>query len=67
MLPAVVVSVGLLAASQLVFLRMSFFCDRGFGLVDAQPTPGNYLAVVTDGFYLGSLYLTLQVALIVVA
>ena len=34
MLPAVVVSVGLLAASQLVFLRMSFFHDRGFGLID---------------------------------
>jgi putative spermidine/putrescine transport system permease protein len=67
MLPAVVVSVGLLAASQLVFLRMSFFRDRGFGLVDAQPTLVNYLAVITDGFYLGSLLLTLQIALIVVA
>jgi ABC-type spermidine/putrescine transport system permease subunit I len=67
MLPAVVVSVGLLAASQLVFLRMSFLRDRGFGLVDTQPTLVNYLAVITDGFYLGSLLLTLQVALIVVA
>lgn len=67
MLPAVVVSVGLLAASQLVFLRMSFFRDRGFGLIDTQPTLGNYLAVATDIFYLGSLYLTVQVALIVVA
>ena len=67
MLPAVVVSVGLLAASQLVFLRMSFFHDRGFGLIDAQPTLGNYLIVATDTFYLGSLYLTVQVALIVVA
>jgi putative spermidine/putrescine transport system permease protein len=67
MLPAVVVSVGLLAASQLVFLRMSLFHDRGFGLIDAQPTLGNYLIVATDTFYLGSLYLTVQVALIVVA
>jgi len=67
MLPAVVVSVWLLAASQLVFLRMSFFHDRGFGLIDAQPTLGNYLIVATDTFYLGSLYLTVQVALIVVA
>jgi len=67
MLPAVVVSVALLAASQLVFLRMSFFHDRGFGLIDAQPTLGNYLIVATDTFYLGSLYLTVQVALIVVA
>jgi putative spermidine/putrescine transport system permease protein len=67
MLPAVVVSVGLLAASQLVFLRTSFFRDRGFGLVDTQPTLANYLAVATDGFYLNSLYLTVEVALIVVA
>jgi putative spermidine/putrescine transport system permease protein len=67
MLPAVVLSVGLLAASQLVFLRTSFFRDRGFGLVDAQPTLGNYLAIATDAFYLNSLYLTVQVALIVVA
>jgi putative spermidine/putrescine transport system permease protein len=67
MLPAVVVSVGLLAASQLVFLRMSFFRDRGFGLIDTHPTLGNYLAVATDMFYLNSLYLTVQVSLIVVA
>jgi putative spermidine/putrescine transport system permease protein len=67
MLPAVVLSVGLLAASQIVFLRTSFFRDRGFGLVDAQPTLGNYLAIATDAFYLNSLYLTVQVALIVVA
>ena len=67
MLPAVVLSVGLLAASQIEFLRTSFFRDRGFGLVDAQPTLGNYLAIATDAFYLNSLYLTVQVALIVVA
>jgi putative spermidine/putrescine transport system permease protein len=67
MLPAVVVSVGLLAASQLIFLRMSFFRDRGFGLIDPEPTLGNYLAIATDVFYLGSLNLTVQVALIVVA
>jgi putative spermidine/putrescine transport system permease protein len=67
MLPAVILSVGLLAASQLVFLRTSFFRDRGFGLVDTQPTLANYLAVATDTFYLGSLYLTVEVALIVVA
>ena len=67
MLPAVLLSVGLLVASQFVFLRMSLFRDRGFGLVDTQPTLGNYLRVATDAFYLGSLGLTLEVALIVVA
>jgi putative spermidine/putrescine transport system permease protein len=67
MLPAVVFSVGLLAASQIVFLRMSLFQDRGFGLVDTQPTLANYLRVATDAFYLGSLGLTLEISLIVVA
>ena len=67
MLPAVLLSVGLLVASQIVFLRMSLFRDRGFGLVDTEPTLGNYLRVATDSFYLGSLGLTLEVALIVVA
>jgi len=67
MLPAVLFSVGLLVASQFVFLRMSLFRDRGFGLVDAQPTLGNYLRVATDLFYLGSLGLTIEVALLVVA
>ncbi len=67
MLPAILVSVGLLFASQIVFLRMSLFRDRGFGLVDAHPTLGNYLRVATDSFYLNSLALTLEVALIVVA
>jgi putative spermidine/putrescine transport system permease protein len=67
MLPAVLFSVGLLVASQFVFLRMSLFRDRGFGLVDTQPTLGNYLRVATDSFYLGALGLTLEVALIVVA
>jgi putative spermidine/putrescine transport system permease protein len=67
MLPAVLFSVGLLVASQIVFLRMSLFRDRGFGLVDTQPTLGNYLRVATDSFYLGALGLTLEVALIVVA
>jgi putative spermidine/putrescine transport system permease protein len=67
MLPAVLLSVGLLVASQVVFLRMSLFHDRGFGLVDTQPTLGNYLRVATDSFYLGSLGLTVEVALIVVA
>jgi hypothetical protein len=50
MLPAVVVSVALLAGSQFVFLRMSFFRDRGFGLIDTQPTLGNYAAVATTCF-----------------
>ena len=67
MLPAVFISVGMLIVSQSIFLRMSLFQDRGFGLLDATPSLANYLRVATDSFYLSSLGLTLQVALIVVA
>jgi putative spermidine/putrescine transport system permease protein len=66
MLPAVVISVGMLIASQGVFLRISLFRDRGFGLLDTHPTLGNYLQVMTDSFYLRSLGLTFQIAAIVV-
>ena len=67
MLPAVFISVGMLIVLQSIFLRMSLFQDRGFGLLDATPSLANYLRVATDSFYLSSLGLTLQVALIVVA
>src|SRR5580700_8692435 len=66
MLPAVVISVGMLIASQGVLLRISLFRDRGFGLLDTHPTLGNYLQVMTDSFYLRSLGLTFQIAAIVV-
>ncbi len=67
LLPAVVVSGGLLIGSQAVFLRMSFYRDRGFGLLDTGWTLANYLAVLSDPFYLRSLLLTAEVALAVVA
>jgi putative spermidine/putrescine transport system permease protein len=67
MLPAVLCSVGLLALSQFVFLRMSLFHDAGFGLVDTTPTLSNYILIVTDPFYRNALWLTFRVAAIVVA
>lgn len=67
MLPAVLASLGLLALSQFIFLRMSLFRDLGFGLVDNKLTFENYLNIATDPFYLNALLLTLQVAAIVVA
>lgn len=66
-LPSLVVSGALLFLSQAVFLRVSFFRDRGFGRVEADLTLANYLRVLTDPFYLRSLALTAEVALIVVA
>ena len=66
MLPAVLVSLTLLIASQAIFLRTSVFEDRGFGLVDTTPSFGNYVRALSDSFYLSSLVLTFEVALIVV-
>lgn len=66
LLPSVLVSGSLLVASQLVFLRTSFYRDRGFGLVAPDFTIDNFLRVVADPFYLRSLALTIEVALIVV-
>ena len=67
LLPSLLVSGLLLAASQAVFLRVSLYRDRGFGRVDADLTLANYVAMLTDPFYLRSLALTAEVALIVVA
>ncbi len=67
MAPAVLASVGMLVVSQFVFLRFSLFKDLGFGMLGKEPVLDNYLRVLTDPFYLGSLGLTFEVALIVVA
>lgn len=66
MAPAVAVSGAMLIATQVVFLRMSLFRDKGFGNLEQVATLRNYVAVATDPFYLHSLALTLQVALVVV-
>ena len=67
LLPSLLVSGLLLVASQAVFLRMSFFRDRGFGLTGSDFTWANYVNVLTDEFYLKSLGLTAEVSLTVVA
>lgn len=66
MLPSVLVSIGLLIASQAAFLRMSVYQDRGFGLIGTEITLANYRNVLSDPFYLGSLGLTFEVALLAV-
>jgi len=55
----------LLFASQAVFLRISFYRDRGFGRVEPDVTLANYLRVLQDPFYLQSLALTFEVAIAV--
>jgi putative spermidine/putrescine transport system permease protein len=67
LLPSVLVTGLLLFASQGVFLRMSLYRDGSFGRVQPDLTLDNYLKVLQDPFYLRSLGLTFEVALIVVA
>lgn len=66
LLPSVVISGLLLIASQAVFLQFSFYRDRGFGRTTPDFTFANYVRFFTDSFYLDSLRLTAEVALIVV-
>lgn len=67
LLPSAAVTGALLFASQLVFLRISFYRDRSFGRVEPDLTLANYLRVLQDPFYLRSLGLTLEIALVVTA
>jgi len=63
--PCLVATGTLLFASQAVFLRISFYRDRGFGRVEPDVTLANYLRVLQDPFYLQSLALTFEVAIAV--
>ncbi|HUA53133.1 MAG TPA: ABC transporter permease [Candidatus Sulfotelmatobacter sp.] len=66
-MPCLVVTGTLLFASQAVFLRISFYRDRSFGRVASDLTLDNYRRVLGDPFYLHSLALTAEVALLVLA
>jgi putative spermidine/putrescine transport system permease protein len=66
LVPCVLVSVGLLVASQFIFVRTSFFHDLGFGRVGKELTLANYFSVFKDPFYINSLVLTAKISLIVV-
>ena len=61
LLPPLIFSFGLLLATQLVFVRVSFFRDLRLGRMDETVQLTNYLAVFTDPFYLRSLALTVEV------
>jgi putative spermidine/putrescine transport system permease protein len=65
LLPACLVSFGLLAVTQLLFLRLSLFHDLRFGRMGTTADLGNYVTAFTDPFYLSSLWVTLEVSAIV--
>lgn len=61
-----VISLFLLAGSQIVFLSQSLHADLAYGQLSAELTLRNFAAFFTDEFYLGSLLLTIHVSAIVV-
>jgi putative spermidine/putrescine transport system permease protein len=58
----VAVSLGLLLASQAVFLQASLYADLGFGRVSERTDLGNYIKIAIDPFYLFVLWLSVQVS-----
>lgn len=60
-----VLSFALLAGSQFVFLKASLFADLGFGKTSTAIDLSNYRRILTDGFYLRTLWLTCYISLIV--
>jgi putative spermidine/putrescine transport system permease protein len=57
----------LLAGSQFMFLKASFFADLGFGKTSATIDFSNYVRIVTDRYFLRSLWLTTYISAIVAA
>jgi putative spermidine/putrescine transport system permease protein len=66
LLPPLAVSLLLLVASQWIFLRGSFFADLRLGRLGSELTLQNYWHVMSDGFYLSALWLTVRLSAIVV-
>jgi putative spermidine/putrescine transport system permease protein len=67
LLPSLAISFLLIAASQYVFLRGSFYADLRVGRLGNVFTLQNYERVFSDSFYLASLWLTVQLSAIVAA
>ena len=62
-----VISAALLFGSQIVFLEKSFFVDLAFGRKAAEWSFGNYARIVSDPYYLRTLWLTTYISLCVAA
>tara|TARA_R110001599_G_scaffold274126_1_gene475330 strand:- start:84 stop:953 length:870 start_codon:yes stop_codon:yes gene_type:complete len=65
--PPLLLSFGLLVASQFVFLRGGFFADLGIGRLGEHFTLRNYQRIFSDSFYLSSLWLTVKLSAITTA
>ena len=62
LIPPFVVTFVLMAASQFVFLKGSFYRDLGLGRIGETLELTNYIRFFTDGFYLRTLWLTIEVS-----
>lgn len=62
LIPSLIVSAGLLVASQYTFLRGSLFADLGVGRLGTEVTLANYTRIFSDSFYLNSLWLTVKLS-----
>lgn len=65
LLPSLLLSLGLLLASQIAFLRGGFFRDLRLGRMGTDFTLANYERFFTDPLYLDSLVLTVRLSLTV--
>lgn len=61
------VSLLLLALPQLNFIWMSLHRDAGLGGIEDGLTLGNYIEILTDPFYLGSIWLTIWLSALATA
>ena len=62
LLPPLVLSLLLLLASQLVFLKGSLHKDAGLGQLSPEMTLANFVEIFTDPYFLSSLWLSIQVS-----
>ena len=62
LLPPFVVTFVLMAGSQFIFLKGSFYRDLGLGRIGETLEIANYVRFLSDSFYLHSLWLTVEVA-----
>ena len=62
LIPPFAVTFVLMAASQFVFLKGSFYRDLGLGRIGETLELTNYVRFFTDSFYLKTLWLTIEVS-----
>lgn len=58
------ITVGLLVASQALFVQASFYADLGFGAVSEQFDFSNYARILSDPFYVRVLRLSVEVSVL---